>query len=214
MRFFEEYVHGHYVHSRRARVLSGHLAQVIPPHARVLDVGCGDGLLAAQVARRRPDIRLSGIDVAVRPNTHVPVEPFDGEVLPYPDGSFDVVLFVDVLHHTADPMALLREARRVAGRGIVIKDHTLTGVFAGTTLRFMDRVANTRHGVTLPFNYWPRQRWDAAFAELGLTVGVWRSRLGIYPAALSWLFERSLHFVARLDVPPAARAKATGGPVP
>jgi hypothetical protein len=37
MTFFEEYVHGHYVHNRRARVLSGHLAQVIPPRAR-LDV--------------------------------------------------------------------------------------------------------------------------------------------------------------------------------
>jgi 2-polyprenyl-3-methyl-5-hydroxy-6-metoxy-1,4-benzoquinol methylase len=42
-------------------------------------------------------------------------------VLSYTKASFDVVMFVDVLHHTKDPMVLLREARRVARRAIVVK---------------------------------------------------------------------------------------------
>jgi hypothetical protein len=42
-----------------------------------------------------------------------------------------VVLFVDVLHHSKDPMILLREAVRMVRKAIVIKDHTLAGLLAG-----------------------------------------------------------------------------------
>ncbi|MEX0802185.1 MAG: class I SAM-dependent methyltransferase [Candidatus Binatia bacterium] len=193
-------VHGAYILDRRARILSRHLADTIPPSFRVLDVGCGDGLLAHSISQNRPDLTLRGIDVLVRDCIHIPVDHFDGHVIPYDDASFDGVMFVDVLHHTTDPMVLLREAVRVARKTIVIKDHTLEGLFAGFTLRFMDTVGNARHGVPLPYNYWPRRRWFEAFDALGLQVGIWNSKLGIYPWPARWIFERSLHFVARLDV--------------
>jgi SAM-dependent methyltransferase len=196
-----ERLHDGYVHDRRSRILSRHLANIIPNNFRVLDVGCGDGLLAQLICQHRPDIILSGIDALVRDRTYIPVDKFDGKVIPYEDASFDGVLFVDVLHHTQDPMILLREALRVARRAILIKDHTLEGLFAGPILRFMDDVGNARHDVSLPHNYWPRRRWFEAFDSLGLHVGIWTPKLGIYPWPAAWLFDRSLHFVARLDVP-------------
>ena len=82
-----EFVHAGYVHSRRSRVLADHLAEMIPSGACVLDVGCGDGLLADLVLRQRPDLTVRGIDVLVRPETHIAVAPFDGHQIPYPDGS-------------------------------------------------------------------------------------------------------------------------------
>jgi hypothetical protein len=88
----------------------------------------------------------------------------------------------------------------VARRAVVLKDHTADGVLAGPTLRFMDRVGNARHGVSLPYTYWPRRRWLEAFDELGLAVEGWDKDLGLYPAPASWVFGRSLHFVARLGV--------------
>lgn len=195
-----EHVHGSYVHQRRVRVLSEHLAELIPHAARALDVGCGDGYLAHLVKQRRPDIKIEGIDILVRSQTHVPVDRFDGQTIPYADASFDVVMFVDVLHHTEDPMILLREAVRIARTAIVIKDHTCDALFAGPTLRFMDRVSNARHGVALPYNYWPRQRWFEAFDMLGLDVCVWKKNLRLYPRPAGWMFDRSLHFVAQLCV--------------
>jgi hypothetical protein len=95
-------------------------------------------------------------------------------------------------------MVLLREAARVARRAVVIKDHTLDGLLAGPTLRFMDHVGNARHGVALPYNYWPRRRWVEAFRELALEVEVWREDLRLYPRPADWVFGRSLHFVAKL----------------
>ena len=64
--------------------------------------------------RQRPDLEITGVDVLVRPKNHIPVQLFDGRQLPFPDQSFDAVMFVDVLHHTDDPSVLLREAKRVA----------------------------------------------------------------------------------------------------
>jgi SAM-dependent methyltransferase len=195
-----ERIHEGYVFGRRVRTLADHLAGLLPPGAAVLDVGCGDGLLDLRILQQRPDVTLRGIDVLVRGQTHIPVEPFDGQSIPYADGSFDVVMFVDVLHHTDDPLVLLREAVRVARKAVVLKDHTANGFLASPTLRFMDRVGNARHGVVLPFNYWPRQRWLDAFRALGLTVAAWKTDLGLYPWPASWVFGRSLHFVARLEM--------------
>ncbi|MBW7895633.1 MAG: class I SAM-dependent methyltransferase [Opitutaceae bacterium] len=194
-------IHGRHIFQRRVRVLSRHLAEVLPTNATVLDVGCGDGLIAKRVLALRPDLQLRGLDVFIRPQTHVPVDWFDGHTLPMADQSVDCVMFVDVLHHTPDPAHLLREAARVARRSIVLKEHASEGLFAGPTLRLMDWVGNARHGVVLPYNYWTKDRWHRAFAELGLTIGVWRDRLGLYPLPLNLLFERRLHFIARLDVP-------------
>lgn len=195
-----ERFHGGYVHTRRVRVLLHHLGDLFPQNAQVLDVGCGDGLLSRRLMQKRPDLNLRGLDVIVRRETHIPVEAFDGQVLPYDDATFDAVMFIDVLHHAQDPMRLLHEAVRTARKTIVIKDHTLNGFLAGPTLRFLDRVGNARHGVALPYNYWPEQQWLEVFAAFDLTIKVWESALHLYPRPANWLFGRSLHFIARLDL--------------
>jgi SAM-dependent methyltransferase len=136
--------------------------------------------------------------VLVRPQTLIPVVPFDGRTIPYPAGAFDVVMFVDVLHHTEDPIVLLREAKRVARQAIVIKDHTKDGVLSGPTLRFMDWVGNSHHGVVLPYNYWTQNQWEQAMTDLQLAAATWNADVGLYPWPANHLFDRSLHFVAKL----------------
>lgn len=95
-----EFVHQHFVVGRRARALSSHLADLIPRNSSVLDVGCGDGLIAQLIMQTRSDLSVRGIGVLIRDGTKIPVEPFDGQRLPYGNASFDVVMFVDVLHHS------------------------------------------------------------------------------------------------------------------
>jgi SAM-dependent methyltransferase len=192
-------IHEDLVFGRRVRKISDHLAKLLPPSCDVLDVGCGDGSVAASILSQRPDLVVSGVDVLVRNRTPIPIILAAGEELPFPDESFAAVMLVDVLHHARDPMVMLREGARVARRCVVIKDHTADGVLARPTLRFMDRVGNSRYGIALPYNYWPRTRWLGAFDELGLAVAEWIGDLGIYPWPTSWIFGRSLHFAVLLE---------------
>jgi SAM-dependent methyltransferase len=191
-------LHARHVFGRRIRVLANHLATLVPPDCEVLDVGCGDGSLDRLLSLRRPDLQISGVDVLVRPETAIPVQRFDGHRLPVGDATVDVVMLIDVLHHTEDPTVLLREARRVARRAIVLKDHCRDGLLAGPTLRLMDWVGNAHHGVALPYNYWTERRWRRTFDELGLRIEQWIAEVGLYPWPLSAVFGRRLHFLARL----------------
>jgi ubiquinone/menaquinone biosynthesis C-methylase UbiE len=191
-------VHHRAVHNRRVRILSQHVAQIIPDGGRVLDVGCGDGLISREIMSQRPDLEIEGVDVMLRPTTHIPATTFDGSVLPFGDGSFDYVTIVDVLHHTTDPVIMLAESRRVARKGVVIKDHLREGFVAGATLRVMDWVGNRGHDVVLPYNYLTREQWDAAFRKAKLRVVAWRGELRLYPPPARYVFDRHLHYIALL----------------
>ncbi len=188
------------VFDRRVQVLKRHLLEQLPRAGRILDVGCGDGLIDSLLMQARPDLTVEGIDVFSRPEPHIHVSLFDGTIIPFSDNSFDAVMFVDVLHHTVDPMSLLREAARVTKSTIVIKDHLTNGLLARPTLRFMDWVGNTPHGVNLPYNYWPEQRWVDVFSQINMKLSAWQSGLALYPFPASLIFDRDLHFIARLSV--------------
>jgi SAM-dependent methyltransferase len=195
-------LHARLVHDRRVEILARHLAPLFPANATVLDVGCGDGRVTASVAAARGDLTMTGLDIIVRPNARVPVRAFDGVTIPLPNDAVDAVLLVDVLHHTPDPLHLLCEARRVAKRLIVVKDHLRQGLAARATLQFMDWVGNASHGVPLPYNYWTPGEWRSGLKQAGLTATSWRTELGLYPRPARWVFERSLHFVAALQKDP------------
>ncbi len=191
-------LHERLVVGRRIEVLASWFAKLAPPGVRILDVGCGDGSLSANLQSKRPDVSIRGIDVLPREKSYIPVEMFDGKNIPFGNNSFDAVMFSDVLHHTDDPAVLLREARRVASKCLLIKDHRRNGIAAGARLQFMDWVGNARFGVALPYNYWTQERWREAWQEIGLEPEALVIRLGLYPAPADWVFGSGLHFMARL----------------
>jgi SAM-dependent methyltransferase len=206
-----ERAHERFVYPRRIERLSSLVARLVPADALVLDVGSGDGALGAAVARERPDVSVTGVDVLVRPETAIPTTRFDGRHLDHERDSFDAALLMDVLHHADAPMQLLAETARVA-QMVIVKDHLLEGALAGATLRLMDRTGNAPHGVALPYRYWTRPQWQQAFAKVQLEPTVWIERLGIYPWPAGLLFDRSLHFVAMLERS-AWNARAESQPV-
>ncbi|MEL6584436.1 MAG: methyltransferase domain-containing protein [Pseudomonadota bacterium] len=191
-------VHEKLVFNRRVDVLATHLAGLIAPGETMLDVGTGDGQIALLTGERAQSGGVEGIDVFTRPETHIPVTVFDGTIIPFADNSFDVVSFVDVLHHTDDPLVLLKEAARVARKAVVLKDHLAENALDHTTLRFMDWVGNAPHGVVLPYNYAAKAEWEGWFAEAGLTTKSFSTQVPLYPFPFSAVFGRGLHFVARL----------------
>lgn len=110
------------------RRIAEDVALVAPPDGAVLDVGTGPGQLLAAIARARPDVRASGVDlsadmVAVAERT---VAPFGDRVgvrvgdvadLPYDDDTFDLVVTSFSMHHWADVPAAVPELARVLRPG-------------------------------------------------------------------------------------------------
>ena len=117
----------HYLSKRVAFVLEN------CARGRGLDVGCGTGVLAARLAQagyEMTGLDPSGgmLDVMRRRSPEVAAVEGSGDELPFPDGSFELVLTVAALHHIADPGAVRRtlvEMVRVAAPGgrVVVWDH-------------------------------------------------------------------------------------------
>ena len=99
-----------------------HDATGVNSGTRLLDIGCGSGLACALAAARGAEV--SGIDASPAlvelARQRVPQAEFsvgDMASLPYGDGRFDVVTFVNSFFFAADRERTLREARRVTRPG-------------------------------------------------------------------------------------------------
>jgi ubiquinone/menaquinone biosynthesis C-methylase UbiE len=134
----DTYTHGHHesvLRSHRWRTVENSAAYLLPhltPDARVLDVGCGPGNITAGLAERVPGGQVTGIEpddgvlaqaraeAERRGVRNAVFETGDVYALAYPDGAFDVVHAHQVLQHLSDPVAALREMRRVCAPGGVV----------------------------------------------------------------------------------------------
>jgi len=192
-------LHHRFVFQRRVRVLAERLTANLAGAKSLLDVGCGDGSLAKKIAENLPGSRVEGVDVLPRETTQIPVAMFDGKRLPCEDQSVDAILCVDVLHHTEDPLVLLREFHRVARQFIVIKDHFKDGPLAFSRLAFMDWVGNARYGVNLPYNYLTQAQWREAWETCQLRPAAMETMLGLYPFPFNVAFESGLHYIVKLE---------------
>lgn len=100
------------------------LAEVhFPPHAKVLDVGCGTGVLTRMLARWPNVASVVGIDparallekarVAAEDTPNVSFHVGDGRSLPFDGSTFDIVTSDSMLSHVPGPERAIAEAFRV-----------------------------------------------------------------------------------------------------
>lgn len=153
--------------------------QWISPHlpgpARVLDLGAGEGYVGEEI-QRTTGAEVILADVCDSNRTTLPHVTYDGRQLPFEDGSFDATVLVFVLHHAADPEAVLREARRVTRGPVFVIESVFEGTWDRRWLEVADRLANRVRGVRAMREqeahlcFRKVEAWKALFAAAGLRV--------------------------------------------
>ncbi|MBN0044467.1 class I SAM-dependent methyltransferase [Streptomyces actuosus] len=111
----------------RAIAAADAVLSLVPPHAtRLLDVACGTGIVTRRLAAARAGLRVTGADLAEAMTRHAAarlpgaVVRADSRRLPFPDGVFDAVTTVWLLHLVDDPAdarAVVAECARVLRPG-------------------------------------------------------------------------------------------------
>ena len=186
------------VYERRLEVLLEILGGCVPRGESLLDIGCGAGTLGIALGQNY-GLEVSGLETNVREGCAIPVDPYDGETIPYEKDSIDNVLLADVLHHEENPRRLLQEAGRVARKRVIVKDHKTGSFLAWPRISLLDWGANAGYGVRCLFRYPTVGGWHDLFRECGLSLQAERTSLDLYPPVLNAFFGRKLQYFAVLN---------------
>jgi len=198
----EPYTHGHSAavlrsHTwRTAENSAAYLLDSLEAGQRLLDVGCGPGTITLDLAARVAPGTVVGIDAApvvvaaaarLADEVRAPNVRFatgDAYALDFPDQSFDVVHAHQVLQHLGDPVAALREMRRVLRSGGILgvrdSDYAAFAWAPGDPL--LDRWLELYHQVT---------RHNGAEADAGRHLLGWANAAGfvaVRASSSTWTF--------------------------
>jgi SAM-dependent methyltransferase len=165
-----------------------------PPPLTYLDIGAGLAHKTALVGRQF-GVRPRDTVCLEKHGTAFPVESggggggggatngggftyeyYDGRTLPYPDGSFDLVSCMQVLHHVRTAKGLIREIARVLRPGgvVVVQDHDVPARDEDTkrflrAVHFLYSSANREGYASLePSTYRPASQYSEWFARTGV----------------------------------------------
>ena len=139
----------------------------LPAGSTAVDIGAGNGLVAFELINA--GINATAVDVAnlsILPE--IPVMVYDGEKLPYANNHFDNALLLTVLHHTTDPVAVLKESARVAKQVVIIED-----VYKNVVQKYltfgMDTLVNFGHS-KMTYQNRSLEEWKLIFKDLNLEI--------------------------------------------
>jgi methionine biosynthesis protein MetW len=102
-----------------------HVAGMVTPGARVLDIGCGDGSLLDHLQRNKQvdgrgiELSMEGVRGAVAHGLSVIQGDADTDLGDYPPGAFDYVILSQTLQATRAPRAVLQNMLRIGRHAIV-----------------------------------------------------------------------------------------------
>ena len=146
----------------------------LQPENRVLDVGCGTGVLLEALSNTTPGTLLAGVDpsgdmLAVarqRLDETVSLKQSYAEKLPFPEEAFDVVISTNALHYFRNPPGALEEMYRVlAPDGRIAITDWCDDYLACQSIDFFLRMFNRAH-----FRTYGQQQCRAFLEQVGFTV--------------------------------------------
>ena len=153
----------------RAVKIALQLKDFIKKREIILDIGLGNGYVAKQI-RDYFRVYMEGVDVVDYNETNIKNTIYDGLNLPFKDKSFDSTLILQTLHHCTDQIRVLKEAKRVSRKRIIIMEDIYNNFFEKMITFMHDYISNKRKGVDCPYYFHNKAEWQAIFKKLGLKI--------------------------------------------
>lgn len=154
----------------------------------LLDIGCGNGFISNLAKPHFKQIQLLDVVEYVQEALNLPFKRYaEGQPLPV-DRLFDTVLLLTVLHHSSDPVELLKQAWRSTNKRLIIIE-SVVGIrqicpparyelvdssdeaqiaYAAFVDWFYNRVLHD--DVPVPYNFTTPEKWQATFLENGMRL--------------------------------------------
>jgi methionine biosynthesis protein MetW len=101
------------------------IIHAVPQGARVLDVGCGDGVLLHRLKQERNavvrgmELSQAGVNACVAKGLSVVQGDADLDLALYPDDSFDIVVLSRTIQATRKPEMVLKQMHRIGAKAVV-----------------------------------------------------------------------------------------------
>jgi SAM-dependent methyltransferase len=94
----------------------------LPPDARILDVGCGNGNFTYYFNQHRTTFGVDYAAAMLALNPEERLSQASAFALPFTTGAFDLVFCSNLLHHVPDPVTVVGEMKRVSRRYLVVHE--------------------------------------------------------------------------------------------
>jgi len=160
---------------KRTKWIVNSFDEFVEKGKKVLDVGAGGGWIADEIQKRKnTDTTL--LDITDFNQTDLKFILYDGRKMPFLDNSFDVVLLNFVLHHSKNPLEVLKEAKRVSRNKIIIFEDTYNSFFKKIIFYFWDIISNLHSflikpfGEKMAFNFKKASQWEKIFRSFNFKL--------------------------------------------
>ena len=143
------------------------LSYFLQQEEKILEIGSGLGTVTYYF--KLQGLQITPLDIQnLSVIANVTPIIYDGQKLPFADNSFDTVLLLTVLHHTTNPVSVIKEAARVSRKIIIIEDIYLNCWQKYLTF-WVDSLVNFEF-IGHPHTNQTDANWKNIFHELNLTI--------------------------------------------
>lgn len=135
--------------------------------SRILDIGSGNGALCYLLEKENLDITALDVKDHSIFNEISPII-YNGKLLPFENDAFDIVQIITVLHHIKDPEKIVKEAKRVGKKIIIMED--IYDNWIQKWLTFIADSINNWEFIGHPHSNKSDREWKAVFEKYALNL--------------------------------------------